>query len=106
MATILILMVYIAKHIKCKEIIIKCNHMTYSYPLYAKIKAIKIIIFIRRLHTKCNLHIKCWRFCFTFDKYVIANNKYKKIICIFIIYRFIYIHLDTKSIKIGQCSEM
>ena len=45
MATILILMVYIAKHIKCKEIIIKSNHLVYSYPLFTKIKATKIIIF-------------------------------------------------------------
>ena len=35
-----------------------------------------------------------------------ANNKYKKTMCIFIIYMLIYIHLDTKSIKIGQCNEM
>ena len=45
MATILIFMVKIAKHIKCKEIIIKSNHLTYSYSLSTKIKATKIIIF-------------------------------------------------------------
>ena len=45
MATIFILMVLIAKHIECNEIIIKCNHLAYSNPLYTKIKATKIIIF-------------------------------------------------------------
>ena len=44
-ATILILMVHIAKHIKCKEIILKYNHLTYSYLIYTKINATEIIIF-------------------------------------------------------------